>query len=330
MTDTTPIYSTPPVARRLGRLALDEAFGGRIIARKKSFWGGFGGVVMTIVMAALVVTLLVGWVLLWVRQEGSPNLTLLILGCVGFALLLTMLFTVQNRLSAYWRMSQAEAAYLAGVSHNLRTPVSAIRAAAQTLQQASLDAQQRAQFLDAIVRETRRLALRIDNALETGRLEVERQTFSQAVVPLHQLLERCVSETALAAEARAGWATLTAPPGELWVRGDERALKLLLDNLLDNALKYTDTPPKIEVRASDKGDFALLQVIDSGSGFDPKETPRLFRRFGRGDTTRPGTGLGLSLAQAIARGHGGDLHLHSDGDGTGAIAEVWLPKAEEN
>jgi signal transduction histidine kinase len=329
MPDAPPIYSAPPVARRLGRLALDEAFGGRIIARKQSFWGGWGGVAMTVVMAALVVTLLVGWVLLWVRQEGSPNLTLLVLGCVGFALLLTMLFTVQNRLSAYWRMSQAEAAYLAGVSHNLRTPVSAIRAAAQTLQQTTLDSDQRAQFLEAIVRETRRLALRIDNALETGRLEVERRTFSQAVVPLHGLLDRCVTETALTAEARGGRTRLSIE-GELWVRGDERALKLLLDNLLDNALKYTDGPPDIAIQASDNGDFALIQVIDSGSGFDPKETARLFRRFGRGDTTRPGTGLGLSLAQAIARGHGGDLHLHSHGDGTGAVAEVWLLRAEES
>jgi signal transduction histidine kinase len=284
---------------------------------------------MTIVMAALVVTLLVGWVLLWVRQEGSPNLTLLVLGCVGFALLLTMLFTVQNRLSAYWRMSQAEAAYLAGVSHNLRTPVSAIRAAAQTLQQTTLAPEQQARFHEAIVRETRRLALRIDNALETGRLEVERRTFSQAVVPLHQLLDRCVAETALAADARSGQTNLVIE-GELWVRGDERALKLLIDNLLDNALKYTDDAPMIELRATVHGDFVLIQVTDEGTGFDPKETPRLFRRFGRGDTTRPGTGLGLSLAQAIARGHGGDLYLHSEGDGTGAVAEVWLLRAEES
>ena len=75
--------------------------------------------------------------------------------------------------------------------------------------------------------------------------------------------------------------------------------------------------------------FALVRVRDEGLGFDPRETTRLFRRFGRGDTTRPGTGLGLSLAQAIARGHGGDVHLHSEGEGHGAIAEVWLPLVEE-
>jgi signal transduction histidine kinase len=246
MLGEAPIHSTPPVARRIGQLALDEAFGGRTMARRRSFWGGWGGIVTTTVMAVLVVCLLVGWVLLWVRQEGEPNITILTLGCVGFALVLTMLFTVQNRLSAYWRMRQAEAAYLAGVSHNLRTPVSAIRAAAQTLQQTQLDPSQRMRLLEAIVRETRRLALRIDNALETGRLEVERQAFDHTAVALHELVGRCVDEGALLAEGRGGTMAL-APGDELWVRGEDRALKLLLDNLLDNALKYTDEIPTIEI-----------------------------------------------------------------------------------
>ena len=328
MREDIPVHSAPPVARRLGRLALDEAFGARIAARRRTFWGGWGGLVATVFMAGTVVSLLVGWVLLWVRQEGAPNLPLLVFGCAGFALLLAMLFTVQNRLSAYWRMSQAEAAYLAGVSHNLRTPVSAIRAAAQTLQQTQLEPDQRARFLEAIVRETRRLALRIDNALETGRLEVERQAFDKTVVPLHELLKRGVEETALVADARGGHAALQMDDC-LWVRGDDRALKLLIDNLLDNALKYTNEAPLIDVRALRRDGFALVQVRDQGAGFDPRETARLFRRFGRGDVTRPGTGLGLTLAQAIARGHGGDLHLHSEGEGEGALAEVWLPIAEE-
>ncbi|MDP6945335.1 MAG: sensor histidine kinase, partial [Myxococcota bacterium] len=111
---------------------------------------------------------------------------------------------------------------------------------------------------------------------------------------------------------------------------EDRALKLLFDNLLDNALKYTDGAPSIDIAAELKDGFALVCVRDHGLGFDPREAPRLFRRFGRGETGRPGTGLGLSLAQAIARGHGGDVHLHSDGEGAGAIAEVWLPLVEED
>ena len=96
------------------------------------------------------------------------------------------------------------------------------------------------------------------------------------------------------------------PPDSVWIRGDRRAIKLLLDNLIDNALKYTNDAPHIAIKARRVEGFALVTIADRGQGFDPKDTPTLFRRFGRGDTTKPGTGLGLSLSQAIARGHGGD------------------------
>ena len=95
-------HSSPPVARRLGRLALDEAFGSKTLALRRSFWGGWGGVAMTLLMSGLVVALLVGWVLLWVGRQDGINITLLTLGCIGFALVLLMLFTLQNRLLAYW------------------------------------------------------------------------------------------------------------------------------------------------------------------------------------------------------------------------------------
>ena len=102
---------------------------------------------------------------------------------------LALLATVQNRLSAYWRLRQAEADYLAGMSHNLRTPVSAIRAAAQALESQDLPPAQRQELLNAIISETRRLALRIDNVLETGRLDVERKAFQASKVDLTALDE---------------------------------------------------------------------------------------------------------------------------------------------
>ena len=79
----------------------------------------------------LLISLLVGWILLWVYRPSGPNVTLLTVGCIAFAVVLTFLATIQNRLRAYWRVRQAQAAYLDGMSHNLRTPLSAIRTAAR-------------------------------------------------------------------------------------------------------------------------------------------------------------------------------------------------------
>ncbi|MDP7035452.1 MAG: HAMP domain-containing sensor histidine kinase [Planctomycetota bacterium] len=292
--------------------------------RRRSFWGGWGGRVITILIGILVVALLVGWVLLWVHLPGGPNISLLILGCFGFTLVLTMLFTLQHRLTTYSRLRQAEAAYLAGVSHNLRTPIGAIRAAAQALEDTNLDFEQRSRFHQAIVHETRSLALRIDNVLETGRIEIERLAFERQAVNLSELIRSIGEFSRDLITIRGGTLRLNIPP-DIWILGDQRGLRLLADNLLDNAIKYSRETIDISIGLEYRPGFAFLQIIDQGVGIRNEDLSQVYRRFWRGDTGRSGTGLGLSLAQGIARRHGGDIHIHSDGLGQGSIAEVWLP-----
>lgn len=294
---------------------------------RPSFWSGWGGTLTTLVMAAFVVALLVGWVFLWVQRPGGPNIPLLTLGCIAFTLLLVLLATLQNRIHAHWRLRQAEAIYLAGVSHNLRTPISAIRAAAQALAHTDPTQGGHAELISSIIAETRRLGLRVDNVLESGRLEVERLAFESHPVSLTRMVEAIAEETRAVTRYRGGTFTLRAEP-EVWVDGDTRALRLLLDNLVDNALKYSRGTPQLEVRLFSRDAFALVQVMDQGFGCDPEEVRRWMRRARRFDRRRAGTGLGLPLARAIARGHGGDLHLYSEGKDRGATAELWLPLAE--
>ena len=86
-----------------GPMTPHEAFGGRLLARK-GFWAGRGGLIITVVVMLLVVALLVGWVLLWVHRSEGPRITLLTMGCVGFAAVLMLLATIQNRLTAYWKL----------------------------------------------------------------------------------------------------------------------------------------------------------------------------------------------------------------------------------
>ena len=99
----------------------------------------------------------------------------------------------------------------------------------------------------------------------------------------------------------------------------------MLENLMDNAVKFAEGAPRITVKLETKGDFALIRIMDQGIGFSAETHGLLFRRFERGDSRRPGMGLGLALSRAIARGHGGNIHLHSQGSEQGAVAEVWLP-----
>ena len=300
---------------------------GGLILRKRGFWAGWGGISTTIAIGGLVVALLVGWVLLWVNRPEGPSILLLVLGCIAFTVVLVGLATLQNRLHAHWRLRQMEATLLTGVSHNMRTPVAAIRAAAQALSQEDLAEEQRVLLRDAIVQETRRLGLRIDNVLETGRLEVESHGNSQVPVSLNDLVQASTEAAQGVIRLRKGSLDVDLEDG-LSVLGDPRSLHLMLDNLVDNALTYAEDAPQIAVRMRRYGQHAHLVIVDQGMGFDPQEKARLFRRFQRGDSGRHGSGLGLTLSRAIARGHGGDLHLHSAGVGRGAEAEVWLPLAE--
>ncbi len=306
-------------------MAVDEIFGSRLL-RPGGFWGGRGGLVITIVVMLLVVALLVGWVLLWLNRP-EPSIVLLTLGCVAFSLVLMTLALIQNRLTTYWRLREAQAAYLAGVSHNLRTPISAIRAAAQALEQPGIDGDMQQELLQAIIQETRLLGLRVDNVLETGRLEVERTAFLSTPVNLSEMIHTAVDAITDVINHRGGKMTSDLAR-DCWVYGDLRALRLVVDNLLDNAIKYSNGPPVIRVELREHREHILFRVSDSGLGLSEKDVARVFKRFWRGSTERSGTGLGLSLAQAIVRGHGGDIFLHSEGKGHGVIVELWLKSAE--
>ena len=318
----TPLTSPP--RRRRGRLVhLDLDSGAHV--RKKSFWAGWGGIIVTGFVTGVIVALLVGWVLLWVERDAKLNITLLVLGTVAFTLIIAFVAILMDGLRAQARLRQVEAAFLAGASHNLRTPVSAIRAAAQALEAGGLSAEQRERLVRAIVHETRRLGLRIDNLLETGRLDVERLAFGDEALDLSLMADAVATDHSMGAEARGGHILVTAPE-PVAVHGDSRALRLLIENLVDNALKYSDGAPDVRIAVAAHGEHALVHVEDHGIGFDPSAPPRL-ERFKRGDTGRPGSGLGLPLARAIARGHGGDVFLVSAGPGHGAVAELWLPLA---
>ena len=295
---------------------------------KRSFWAGWGGILITGAIAGIVVALLVGWVLLWVHRKEGINTTLLTLGCIAFSLVLGMLAILQNRLNVYWKLRQAEATYLAGISHNLRTPISAIRVAAQALQSTELVDSQRSRLREAIIHETRRLGLRVDNVLETGRLEVETKAFSGSRLNWSALIGEAAHEAGLTIQSHGGKIEVAIDEG-IALYGDRRALRLVLDNLFDNALKYSDEPPNLHITLRKKEDFSVFSLQDEGIGFEAGSQPELFKRFSRGDTGRHGTGLGLSLSQAIVQSHGGEVRLESKGHNQGALVELWLPLAEE-
>lgn len=295
------------------------------------FWSGPWGLVVTSLVLAVLAAMLVGWVLVWARDDDGPNALWLTLGPLAFSAVVVIVAMQLWSLRASQRLRQAEVMFLTGASHNLRTPLSAIRAAAQTLSSPTVGEADRRLLLEAILHESTRLELRVDNLLETARIDLEQKSYAAgaSAIDIGALVHDVHDEARWAFAARGGTFEVALPDEPLFVAGDQRALRLLFENLVDNALKYSAHAPRVTTTVTRSAEHAVVRVRDHGMGFVAQQGDDLFERPAIGDSRRRGAGLGLRLARAIARGHGGGLTIASEGPEQGATAEVWLPLDEE-
>ena len=314
------------MASRRARAPLHLSRADSVLARG-SFWAGTGGLVVAVLSIGLVVALLVGWIFAWALDDDGPNTIWLALGPIAFSVVLALLAGQFWSLRRATRLRQVEIAFLTGASHNLRTPLTAIRTGLQTMASAAdqLSADDKRLLFKAVINETHRLELRIDNLIETARLDLERRPYDLGPVDLVALVRDVLEEARWAFAAQGGTSSPPAANEPVMIIGDRNALRLLFENLVDNALKYADGPPRVTVTCAHSADHAVVRVRDEGIGFDPTDLGSIFSGRRRGDTGRKGSGLGLRLARAIARGHGGEVRLDSEGPRRGATAEVWLP-----
>jgi len=218
--------------------------------------------------------------------------------------------------------------FVANASHELKTPVAAVRALAETLLTALPDDPEAGRrFADRIGREAERLDLLTKDLLDLSR--VERGALDVEPVDLVGLVKEVVGGYADRAEERRIKLSTEVEPG-VALRGDRAQLGLLLSNLIDNALRYTPAKGAVCVRLNAAESRAVLQVHDTGQGIPAGELSRVFERFYRVDKARPrqtgGTGLGLAIVRHVAEAHGGTVRVDSE-LGRGSTFTVALPVA---
>jgi two-component system, OmpR family, sensor kinase len=171
--------------------------------------------------------------------------------------------------------------------------------------------------------ETSRLARLIDDVLDTSRIEAGTFSFTFSDVDLGELLRDVVASAELAQDEVALSADVGALPH---VRGDRERLRQVIQNLVDNAVKYSSAGGRVHVRAVPDNDHVQIDVADEGPGIAPEDHELIFEKFGRssGGATKPGTGLGLFIARSIAEAHGGTLRVRSVPE-QGAVFRLELP-----
>jgi signal transduction histidine kinase len=226
---------------------------------------------------------------------------------------------------------------LADISHELRTPTTAIRGEAEiTLRGGERSAHDYREALQRIVSTTRQLGAVIDDLLAMARSDMETLSIVHQVVDLSEPLAEALSQaSALAGENHVRLESPSLPQGTVYVMGDAQRLSQLLLLLLDNAVRYSFAGGVVSVSCSpslEDPTSVQIQVSDQGIGIPAEDLHQVFDRHFRGNSARlhraSGSGLGLPIAKALALSHGGSLALHSPADdnrGAGTRVALQLP-----
>jgi len=233
---------------------------------------------------------------------------------------------LQASFTALARERDALRHFIADASHQLRTPLTALRTFLELLQgPAAEDPEARAAFLAESQAQVDRLAWITHNLLDLSRLEAGLISLDLAPHALEDVLRAALSLFREGAARKGIALSLELPPEPIEGIWDRWRLEMALANLLDNAVKFTPPGGRITVGARREGERVRIWVEDTGSGIDPEDLPHIFERFYRGrNAPAEGSGLGLAIVRWIVEAHGGQVEVHSQ-PGQGSRFELILP-----
>ncbi|WP_440118352.1 two-component system histidine kinase PnpS [Paenibacillus sp. QZ-Y1] len=245
-----------------------------------------------------------------------------------------MLFLLQD-VTAIRRLESMRSEFVANVSHELKTPVAAVKGFAETLLSGGVqDKETERSFLKIIYDEGDRLNRLIGDILELSKIESKRAPLQCSPVHVHSFFEMVLGTLSTVAEKKQIRLEMHAPE-ELYIEADEDKLKQIFINLLSNGINYTPEGGrvKLQVKMDDQNDDEVVfAVSDTGIGIPKKDLPRIFERFYRVDKGRSrnsgGTGLGLSIVKHLVELHHGKLSVESE-LGMGTTFRVILPLIQD-
>lgn len=230
------------------------------------------------------------------------------------------------------RLERVRRDFVANVSHELKTPLTSIRGYVETLLDGAIhDEGNNIRFLQKIENNVGRLNHLVTDLLSLARIESEVGALSLRPVDLHSAVEQALRRHERAAQLRHQVLESEPCTGPVRVLADLEALTQVMDNLIDNGLKYTSDGGRVTVRVRRDAGEAFLEVQDTGVGIPDEDKARIFERFYRVDKARSrsvgGTGLGLSITKHLAQAMGGSVELESE-RGQGSTFRVILQLVE--
>jgi signal transduction histidine kinase/CheY-like chemotaxis protein len=221
--------------------------------------------------------------------------------------------------------------FMAMLGHELRNPLAAIRSAADLVNLAAPEDEILRQAGEVLERQSTHMARLIDGLLEVSRIARGKLHLEPETVDVRRVVEGVLQDRTTEVDKRGLTLHAALPSEPLWVWGDPVRLAQVVDNLVGNAIKFTDTPGSIHVEAATVEAHVVVRVRDTGVGMRQEMLERLFIPFQQEKQelvrSAGGLGLGLALAKELVSLHQGDIRAHSDGPGEGTEMEVRLPLA---
>jgi len=244
----------------------------------------------------------------------------------------TMATQIAEREERLKELDRLKSEFVSNVSHELKTPLTTIKLLAHLLQRTDLTEEEKLDYAKTIAVECDRQIDFVGNLLDLSRIESGAYKLRKTRVDARELLRSCVEVERYRAESLSLTLTTNVPVRTSAVSGDFEALRRVIRNLIDNAIKYTPAGGRITVSARENDDLLAISVSDTGKGISEADLPHVFDKFYRAEsdessmgTAAPGVGLGLYLAQHIVAQLDGELSVESKPDG-GTTFTISLPR----
>jgi two-component system, OmpR family, phosphate regulon sensor histidine kinase PhoR len=290
-------------------------------------------IILAIVMIALLVVLTVGWVLLSVfgalkaDRFAGVYWAMLSIGATFIGMLLAGVIIYLVLTIKAINLNRRQSNFIDSVTHELKSPIASMKLYLQTMHRRQVSQQEQSDFHRFMLEDLDRLDRLINQLLDAGRLETGRTDGEAEDVPLAPLLQDCASLVCLRYRVPEEAVHLDLAPCIMRARRVD--LDILFRNLIDNAVKYAGSQPRVEVTLSPAGeDRAVVRIADNGRGIPAKFRRRIFGRFERLglelEREKPGTGLGLYIVRNLARQLHARVRVHDREGGPGTVFEVQL------
>jgi two-component system, OmpR family, phosphate regulon sensor histidine kinase PhoR len=274
-------------------------------------------------LIALNVTLMICWIVLFVRMDSPGALTM---GVIAFALILIglsfwLVLTIKEI-----QLNNRQANFVDSVTHELKSPIAALQLYLETLQMRSLDDVKREEFHAVMEKELHRLDQLINQLLEVGRLDAIGQQEEMEDLEVGPIVERCIRSACLHHGCDRD-VVFRADIQRVTVHARPLVVETIYSNLVDNAVKYAGVPKEVRISVVPQGSNRIRTTFtNNGPGVPPEERKKIFRIFYRGGSelkrTQKGTGLGLFIVHTLVRKLKGRVMVRDREDGRGGCEFV--------